>query len=154
MDESLKKVVPEDSKKAYDMKKIILGVVDYGHFLEVQKDWAKNIVVGFARFNGMPAGIIANQPNWLAGSLDPEKVIQAFEGFQYKSAVGLWTMRKCDHQAILPMYGGVTVAGWNPFYNGSIRPDVKFPWEGPNIEMFSADKVALPATSDYNPRCP
>ena len=89
-----------------------------------------------------------------AGSLDPEKVIEAFEGFQYKSAVGLWTMRKCDHQVILPMYSGVTVAGWNAFYNGSIRPDVKLPWEGPNIEMFPAEKVALPATSGYNPRCP
>ncbi|MBM4339576.1 MAG: acyl-CoA carboxylase subunit beta [Deltaproteobacteria bacterium] len=77
MDEALKKVVPEDSKKAYDMKKIILGVVDYGHFLEVQKDWAKNIVVGFARFNGMPVGIIANQPNWLAGSLDPDSSVKA-----------------------------------------------------------------------------
>lgn len=89
-----------------------------------------------------------------AGSVDPEKVIEAFEGFQYNSAVGLWTMRKCDHQVILPMYGGVTVAGSNPFYNGSIRPEVKFPWEGPNIEMFPPDKVALPATRDYNPRCP
>ncbi len=69
MDEFLKTVVPENSKKAYDMKKIILGVVDHGYFLEVQKDWAKNIVVGFARFNGMPAGIVANQPNWLADRL-------------------------------------------------------------------------------------
>jgi propionyl-CoA carboxylase beta chain len=77
MDESLKMVIPDDSKKAYDMKKIILGVVDHGHFLEVQKDWAKNIVVGFARFNGMPSGIVANQPNWLAGSLDPDSSVKA-----------------------------------------------------------------------------
>src|SRR4030043_855523 len=77
MDEFLKTVVPEDSKKAYDMKKIILGTVDNGYFLEVQKDWAKNIVVGFARFNGMPVGIIANQPNWLAGSLDPDSSVKA-----------------------------------------------------------------------------
>ncbi len=68
MEEYLKTVIPEDSKKAYDMKKIILGTVDDGYFLEVQKDWAKNIVVGFARYNGMPVGIVANQPNWLAGS--------------------------------------------------------------------------------------
>ena len=77
MDESLKTVVPEDSRKAYDMKKIILGVVDNGYFLEVQKDWAKNIIVGFARFNGMPAGIVANQPNWIAGSLDPDSSVKA-----------------------------------------------------------------------------
>ncbi len=89
-----------------------------------------------------------------AGSLDPEKVIEAFEGFQYKSAVGLWTMRKCDHQVLVPMYGVVMEGGTNPFFNGSIRPEVKFPWEGPNIQMFPADKVSLPATSDYNPGCP
>ncbi len=77
MDESLKAVVPDDSKKAYDMKKIILGTVDHGYFLEVQKDWAKNIVVGFARFNGIPVGIVANQPNWLAGSLDPDSSVKA-----------------------------------------------------------------------------
>jgi propionyl-CoA carboxylase beta chain len=77
MDESLKTVVPEDSKKAYDMKKVILAVVDHRHFLEVQKDWAKNIIVGFARFNGMPAAIVANQPNWMAGSLDPDSSVKA-----------------------------------------------------------------------------
>ena len=66
MDESLKAAVPEDSKKAYDMKKVILPTVDNGYFLEVQKDWAKNIIVGFTRYNGMSVGIVANQPNWLA----------------------------------------------------------------------------------------
>ena len=53
MDESLKTAVPEDSKKAYDMKKVILPTVDNGYFLEVQKDWAKNIIIGFCRYNGM-----------------------------------------------------------------------------------------------------
>jgi propionyl-CoA carboxylase beta chain len=77
MDESLKTAVPEDSKKAYDMKKVILPVVDNGYFLEVQKDWAKNIIVGLARFNGMPVGIVANQPNWMAGSLDPDSSVKA-----------------------------------------------------------------------------
>jgi branched-chain amino acid transport system substrate-binding protein len=89
-----------------------------------------------------------------AGSLDPEKVIGVFEGFQYKSPMGLWTMRKCDHQVILPMYGVVMEGGSNPWFNGNIRADVKFPWEGPNIQMFPADKVSLPATHDYNPGCP
>jgi branched-chain amino acid transport system substrate-binding protein len=80
-----------------------------------------------------------------AGSLDPEKLIQAYEGFQWKSPVGLYTMRKCDHQLISPMYGGQIKAGPNPFYD--------FPWTGENIEEFPADKVSLPATPDYNPRC-
>jgi len=89
-----------------------------------------------------------------AGSLDPAKVIPVFEGFQYKSPVGLWTMRKCDHQVLMPMFGSEVVAGSNPYYNGSIRPDVKFPWFGPNYHVLPADQVAIPATSDYNPRCP
>jgi branched-chain amino acid transport system substrate-binding protein len=89
-----------------------------------------------------------------AGTLDPEKVIETLEGFQFKSPVGLWTMRKCDHQVVVPMYGVVMEGGPNPWFNGSISADVKFPWSGPNIEMFPADKVSLPATADYNPRCP
>ena len=88
-----------------------------------------------------------------AGSLEPEKVIPVFEGFQYESPVGLWTMRPCDHQAIMPMYGGATRGGENPYFNGSIRPDVKFPWLGPDLKKLPAEKVAIPATPDYNPRC-
>ena len=89
-----------------------------------------------------------------AGSLDPEEIIHAFEGFQYKTAVGWWTMRECDHQVILPMFGGVVEAGENPYFNGSILPDKKFPWLGPDIMTFSAEESAIPPTSDYNKRCP
>jgi branched-chain amino acid transport system substrate-binding protein len=89
-----------------------------------------------------------------AGSLDPEKIINAFEGFRYKTAVGWWTMRECDHQVILPMFGGVVEAGENPYFNGSILPDKKFPWLGPDIMTFSAEESAIPPTGDYNKRCP
>ncbi len=88
-----------------------------------------------------------------AGSLDPEKIIETFEGFDYKSPIGPYHMRKCDHQAILPMFAGVTQVGPNPFFNGSIRPDVKFPWIGPDMLSFPGDKVVIPATAEYNPRC-
>jgi len=88
-----------------------------------------------------------------AGSVDPDKFIKAFEGFSYQTPVGLWTMRTCDHQLMMPMFGGRMVAGENPFFNGSIRPDVKFPWLGKDIETFPASKVTIPATADYNPRC-
>jgi propionyl-CoA carboxylase beta chain len=77
MDESLKTAVPENSKIAYDMKNVIVPSVDNGYFLEVQKDYAKNIIVGFTRYNGMPVGIVANQPNRLAGSLDPDSSVKA-----------------------------------------------------------------------------
>jgi propionyl-CoA carboxylase beta chain len=102
MDEFLKTVVPEDSKKSYDMRKIIFGVVDHGYFLEVQKDWAKNIVVGFARFNGMPAGIIANQPNWLAGSLDPDSSVKAGRFVRFCDCFNIPLVTLVDVPGFLP----------------------------------------------------
>src|SRR5262249_34218344 len=69
-DASLDTVVPLESNKPYDIKKIINCVVDDGKFVEVHKGQAKNIVVGFARFEGRSVGIVANQPAHLAGCLD------------------------------------------------------------------------------------
>ena len=70
LEDSLNEIVPDDPNKPYNMKDIINTIVDNGDFMEVQKDYAKNIICGFARFNGRSTGIIANQPNWLAGVLD------------------------------------------------------------------------------------
>lgn len=91
-----------------------------------------------------------------AGSLDTEKIINTFEGFWHETPVGWWSMRKCDHQLIMPMFAGEIQAGWNPWYNGSINPDVKMPWIGQDIKTFGALGLgtAIPPTSDYNPRCP
>ena len=55
---------------AYDMYEVIGAVVDNGEFLEVQRDFAQNIIIGFARFNGQSVGIVANQPKVYAGVLD------------------------------------------------------------------------------------
>jgi branched-chain amino acid transport system substrate-binding protein len=88
-----------------------------------------------------------------AGSLDAEKIINTFEGFRYESAVGSWYMRPCDHQVILPEYVGLIQGGTNPYFNGSVRPDVKFPWEGPDLIKVPAEDAAIPATSAYNARC-
>ncbi|MGA7964799.1 MAG: acyl-CoA carboxylase subunit beta [Gammaproteobacteria bacterium] len=69
-DESLNKIVPANPRVPYDMKDIIETVLDHHEFLEVQKRFAKNMVVGFGRLNGMAVGIVANQPKFLAGCLD------------------------------------------------------------------------------------
>lgn len=69
-DELMNDLIPEDSKSPLDVQKVIERIVDDGEFLEVQKEFAKNIIVGFARINGMVAGIIANQPTVKAGTLD------------------------------------------------------------------------------------
>ena len=70
VDDALNTMVPANPNVPYDMKNIIYTIVDNGDFMEVQPDYAKNIICGFARFNGQSTGIIANQPHWLAGVLD------------------------------------------------------------------------------------
>ncbi len=69
-DESLKRIVPDNPNKPYDMKEIIKTVVDDNEFFEVHENYAQNIIVGFARLNGKSVGIVANQPAVLAGVLD------------------------------------------------------------------------------------
>ncbi len=69
-DARLDSIVPEESNLPYDIKDIILRVVDDGEFFEVHEHWAQNIVVGFARMDGRSVGIVANQPAYLAGCLD------------------------------------------------------------------------------------
>lgn len=66
----LNTIIPVDPKKPYDVKNIIRRLVDAEDFLEVQEHFARNAVVGFGRFMGHTAGIVANQPSWLAGVLD------------------------------------------------------------------------------------
>ncbi len=68
--EALNNIIPENPNQPYDIKEVIGEVVDSGSFMEVHKDWAENIVVGFARIAGRSIGIVANQPAYLAGVLD------------------------------------------------------------------------------------
>jgi propionyl-CoA carboxylase beta chain len=69
-DPQLDDVIPEEPALPYDIKDVIVRVVDDGEFLEVHEHWAKNLVVGFARLDGRPVGVVANQPAHLAGCLD------------------------------------------------------------------------------------
>ena len=66
----LNEILPDDPNKAYDMYQVITAITDNGEFFEVQPKFAKNIIVGFARFNGQSVGIVANQPSAYAGVLD------------------------------------------------------------------------------------
>ena len=68
--EALDSIIPENANQPYDIKDVVKNVVDEGDFLEVHKDYAENIVVGFARLAGKSIGIVANQPAYLAGVLD------------------------------------------------------------------------------------
>jgi len=70
LSDNLNEIMPDLSNQAHDVKQIIYSIVDNSDFLEFHRHFAKNIVVGFAKFNGRPVGIVANQPNYLAGVLD------------------------------------------------------------------------------------
>ena len=76
MDETLNTIVPDNPNKPYDMKEVIRRVVDDGVFLEVHRHWAQNIVVGFARLGGFSVGIVAQQPQVMAGVLDIDSSIK------------------------------------------------------------------------------
>ncbi len=95
-------MVPANPNKPYDIKEIVRGVVDDGHFFEVQEHFAKNMVVGFARLNGRPVGIVANQPMVLAGCLDIDA-----------STKGARFVRFCDCFNI-PLVTFVDVPGFLP----------------------------------------
>ena len=70
LEDSLNEIIPENPNEAYDMYKVISAITDDHEFFEVQPKFAKNIIVGFARFNGQSVGIVANQPSCYAGVLD------------------------------------------------------------------------------------
>ncbi len=117
---SLKTVVPEDPKKPYDIIKIIQSVVDEGHFFEVHKYFARNIVVGFARLNGMPVGIVANQPNWLAGCLDINASIKGARFVRFLDAFNIPIITFEDVPGYLPgtaqEFGGIIRNGAKLIY--------------------------------------
>ena len=100
--DSLNEILPDDPNKAYDMYKVISAITDNGEFFEVQPKFAKNIIVGFARFNGQSVGIVANQPAAYAGVLDVNA-----------SRKGARFVRFCDAFNI-PIVTSVDVPGFLP----------------------------------------
>ena len=110
-------VVPLESNKPYDIKKIIHGVVDDGHFVEVHKDYAKNIVCGFARFDGRPVGIVANQPNHLAGCLDIDASTKAARFVRFCDCFNIPLVTFVDVPGFLP--------GTNQEFGGIIKHGAK-----------------------------
>lgn len=70
VDAELDELIPEDPSTPFDIRGVIERIIDGGDFLELLKEFARNVVIGFARFAGRPAGIVASQPNWMGGVLD------------------------------------------------------------------------------------
>ncbi len=115
MEDSLNEIVPDNPNKPYDMKQIINGIVDNGEFLEVHANYARNIIVGFARFNGVSTGIIANQPSILAGVLDCDASRKAARFVRFCDAFNIPILTLVDVPGFLPgsgqEYAGIIVHG-------------------------------------------
>ncbi|HWC95482.1 MAG TPA: acyl-CoA carboxylase subunit beta [Candidatus Sulfopaludibacter sp.] len=110
-DEALNRIVPEESKLPYDMREIITRIVDRGDFLEVQQEFAKNLLIGFARIAGRPIGIIANQPCVLAGALDINASDKGARFIRFCNAFNIPLVTLVDVPGFLPgieqEYGGI-----------------------------------------------
>lgn len=120
MDESLSKVVPDDSNKPYDMKSIIMSVVDESNFFEIQPFYAPNIVIGFGRLGGYSIGIVANQPQNLAGVLDINASVKAARFVRFCDAFNIPILTLVDVPGFLPgteqEFGGVIRHGAKLLY--------------------------------------
>lgn len=102
MVEDLKDFIPDNSRKPYDMKELIKKVVDESYFLEVHQNYATNIVVGFARFNGRSVGIVANQPQVLAGCLNIDASKKAARFIRFCDAFNIPLVNFVDVPGFLP----------------------------------------------------
>ncbi len=110
-DEALDTIVPAQSNLPYDIKDVIRTVVDDGNFFEVHEHYAKNIVVGFARMNGRPVGIVANQPAVLAGTLDINASVKGARFVRFCDCFNIPLITFEDVPGFLPgtsqEYGGI-----------------------------------------------
>ena len=117
---ALKTIVPASPNKPYDIKEIIRAVVDSGQFLEVQEHFAGNIVVGFARLGGRPVGIVANQPDKLAGCLDIDASVKAARFVRFCDCFNVPLITFVDVPGFLPgtsqEWGGIIKHGAKLLY--------------------------------------
>ncbi|MBR3471670.1 MAG: acyl-CoA carboxylase subunit beta [Prevotella sp.] len=168
MEDALNEILPDDPNKAYDMYKVITAVVDDGEFFEVQPKFAKNIIVGFARFNGQSVGIVANQPSCYAGVLDVNASRKGARFVRFCDAFNIPIVSLVDVPGFLPgtgqeynavilhgaqllyAYGEATVpkvtVTLRKSYGGShivmgckqLRTDVNYAWPNAEIAVMGA----------------
>src|ERR671922_2760565 len=167
-DERLRHIVPVNPNKPYNIKDIITIVLDEQYFFEVQPLFAQNIVVGFGRLNGRSIGIIANQPNYLAGTLDINSSIKAARFVRFCDAFNIPLLTFVDVPGFLPgtaqEYGGIIKHGAKLLYayaeatvpkvtlitrkayggaydvmaSKHLRGDVNYAWPGAEIAVMGA----------------
>lgn len=117
---ALNEIVPENPNAAYDMKEVITATVDDGDFFEIKENFAPNIMVGFARYNGMSVGIVANQPAHLSGVLDIDSSIKGARFVRFCDCFNIPVVTFVDVPGFLPgtaqEYGGVIRNGAKILY--------------------------------------
>ncbi|MBP1662878.1 MAG: carboxyl transferase [Bacteroidetes bacterium] len=115
LEDSLNSIIPDNPNHPYDMKDVIHSIVDNGEFLEVHRHYARNIIIGFARFNGASTGIVANQPNFLAGVLDVDASRKAARFVRFCDAFNIPILTLVDVPGFLPgsgqEYAGIITNG-------------------------------------------
>ena len=113
----LNNIVPENPNQPYDIREVIEGTIDKGTFLEVHKDYAENIVVGFARVGGRSIGIVANQPAYLAGVLDNHSSNKAARFVRFCDSFNIPLLVFVDVPGFLPG----TDQEWNGIINNGAK---------------------------------
>ncbi len=170
-DERLDTLVPAESNKPYDIKQAIEAVADDGYFFEVQHSFAMNIVVGFARLDGRPVGVVANQPAVLAGCLDINASLKAARFVRFCDCFNIPIVTFEDVPGFLPgteqEYGGIIKHGAKLLYayaeatvpkitvitrkayggaycvmgSKHVRTDVNFAWPGAEIAVMGPEQA-------------
>ena len=127
----LMEIVPTDMKKSYDMKKVIKAIVDQGEFFEVAADYAKNMIVGFARMGGRVVGMVANQPQIFAGCIDINASDKSSRFIRTCDTFNIPLITLVDVPGFLP--------GTNQEYGGIIRHGAKmlFAWAEATVPKIS-----------------
>jgi propionyl-CoA carboxylase beta chain len=119
-DPELDSLVPAESNQPYDIKRVIERIVDDGYFFEIHEHFARNIVIGFARMNGRPVGIVANQPAFLAGVLDIDASVKGARFVRFCDAFNIPLITFEDVPGFLPgtqqEYGGIIRHGAKLLY--------------------------------------
>lgn len=120
LDEALNDIIPENPNKPYDVKDVIYSIIDHSEFLEVHRNYAPNMITGFARFNGMSVGIVANQPKYLAGVIDINASRKAARFVRFCDAFNVPVVTLVDVPGFLPgttqEYGGIILHGAKLLY--------------------------------------
>ncbi len=169
VDDALNAIIPDNPNKSYDMYQVIRSIVDDGRFLEIHKDFAKNMIVGFAHMNGRSVGIVANQPGVLAGVLDINASRKAARFVRFCDAFNIPLVTLVDVPGFLPgtqqEYGAIITNGakllyafgeatvpkvtvtLRKAYGGAhivmsckqLRGDVNYAWPSAQIAVMGAD---------------